>query len=149
MKATLLLLLPLLTLPACLSGKPPIYGPLSCLDEDDHGTGMVPYVTPNSSAVTCLPPEAAVFMMCVRELSIQTLSDSRASEAKVILPAIKSEPASSEGGGVEVSKKTDYTVVFEDKLSNARAAAIQKCIDVSDVAKKAVDALIVKAEAPK
>lgn len=56
--------------------KPPLYGPKSCVDVHDNPTNLIPYLTPQAFAAVCMPPEASVYITCVRELSQSSLAAS-------------------------------------------------------------------------
>lgn len=128
--------IPFVILFACPLACGGVIGPKSCVGPSGN-IGYAPYIPPNSDKVTCLPAAAAVFMMCVRELSIETVSDSRTGGTNVTLPEVKASAASTTGGGVAVTSHNEYTIHFDDKLTEARVSAINQCIRVSEGVREA------------
>jgi hypothetical protein len=100
--------------------KPYLYGNDSC------GEGKTAYVYLNGHSAICLSEKSVAYIVCARELGV--ISDKKDSSIKsdITIPIGNIKPEI----GVNVSDEVKILYASEGKLAEARANALQTCVDI-------------------
>lgn len=103
---------------ACASAKPYLYGEGSC-------PGGAPYPTANGAVVVCLSPERAAYLLCVRELGLQSNSRDTSDVLSVSASGENVGNASLDGSQKQVLSQVWAS---QGDLLKARADALRACV---------------------
>lgn len=111
----------LLVLSGCsVLNKPYLYGNKSC------GANKTAYVYANGKAAICLDEKSVAYMVCSRELGINSEENITGVKGSVSVPIEKVIPELK----VEGNNTVKITYADTGELATARAKAIQTCVDI-------------------